>query len=133
VTLKTPCNDGSNNPDDWFIGRDGKQYGDDELVTEEEVAAHLAQVDPNGTRSEDEIQRVWDRMESIVKREALQRRRHAREACHDDCYFRLACLDLALKNGEIHGTWGGYHEEELRELRREISRRTRAREPRLLD
>lgn len=123
MTVKTPCRDPENNPDDWFIGRDGKQYPDDELVTEEDLAAHLAEVDPHGTRSTEEVARIFERLKSDARRDALQRRRHAREACHEDCYFRTNCLDLAMRNVMEHGTWGGYFEEDLRGLRLEIARR----------
>lgn len=35
----TPCSDPANDPDDWFIGRDGRQYSEDQLTEEEfEVA-----------------------------------------------------------------------------------------------
>lgn len=124
MTNQMPCRQPENDPDDWFISKDGKQYADDPLITEDEVMAHLAQVDPDGTRSLEEIERVWDRLEGDAKRKALQRRRHAREKCHQ-CPVRTHCLGLALESEMTHGTWGGYYEEELREIRKEIARRKR--------
>jgi len=128
MTLLTPCNDGVNNPDDWFIGRDGKQYADEDLLNDEIREAILAEANRQeltGDARIEFIEKAQDRFEGDSKRENLRRRRQAREKCHDGCYFRLQCLDIALKNEETHGTWGGYTEEELRELRREISRRAR--------
>lgn len=128
MTLATPCKDGVNSPDDWFIGRDGKQYADEDLLNDEIRLGILEEANRReltGDARIEFIEKFQDRAEAEVKRENLRRRRQAREKCHDGCYFRLQCLDLALKNEESHGTWGGYNEEELRELRREISRRAR--------
>ena len=88
--IDTPCMD---NPDDWFIGKDGLQYADDPELSRDELT------------------------------EALRRRRHAREACRMDCPVRVACLDRAMTNNEQYGTWGGYYEEEIKEIRAEIMRR----------
>lgn len=83
----TPCSSPENNPDDWFIERDGRQYPDESLDLDEQ-------------------------------REALVRRRHARDKCHVDCYLRVQCLTIALSKPEpTHGTWGGYYPEELRQIR----------------
>lgn len=120
-----PCRDSENDPDDWFISRDGKQYIDDELVTTDEVIAHLDEVDPDGTRSLEIIDITRKSLEAPLVKDALRRRRHAKDACHTECYFRTQCLDKALEGEHTHGTWGGYHEEELREIRREIARRKR--------
>lgn len=128
MTLRTPCNDGVNNPDDWFIGRDGRQYADEDLLNDDIRLGILEEANRReltGDPRVEFIEKFQDRAEGEVKRENLRRRRHAREKCHEDCYFRLNCLDLALRNVETHGTWGGYTEEELRELRREIARRAR--------
>ena len=124
MTYQTPCQTG--NPEDWFISRDGKQYSDDDLVSEEFVLAHLTAVDPNGTRSVEEIDAVWNRLEAEAIRGALVRRRHAKDACYT-CYFRTQCLGVALEGDLVHGTFGGYYEEELREIRKERSRRERVR------
>lgn len=92
-----PCERPENDPEDWFIERDGKQYPDDEMPV------------PN----------------------ALKRRRHAKDACHTECYFRLQCLDLALQNPTpaTYGTWGGYYPEELREIRKVRDDRAARRSP----
>lgn len=119
----TPCAQPDSDPNDWYIGRDGKQYPDDELVTEQDVVDQLNEVDPDGTRSLAELEEVCLRLEAEAKKQALIRRRKARDRCHTECYFRTNCLDLAMKNEERHGTWGGYYEEELREIRSEIAHR----------
>ena len=80
-------------PEDWFIEPDGKQYRDD------------PDLDPD------------------EKREALIRRRQARQACHTDCPVRLQCLDVAIQVRPSHGTWGGYHSAELTRLFAELDRR----------
>lgn len=127
MNYETPCAEG--NPEDWFIGRDGKQYPGDDIVSREHVEAHLAEIDPTHELGVDDRDKAVDRLEASVKRGALRRRRHARDKCYTECYFRTSCLDLALKNDHQHGTWGGYYEEEIREIRKEISRRKRARNP----
>lgn len=119
-----PCKDPENDPDDWFIGINGKQYSDDEFVTEEQVVAHLDEVDPHGTRSTEIILATWDRLEVEEKKAALQRRRRARDACFS-CDLRTHCLDIAIQQQIPHGTWGGYFEEQIRELRREMNRRSK--------
>lgn len=121
MTHEVPCRRPENNPDDWFIAKDGKQYPDEDLVPDDAMVAHLNDIDPDGALSEFEIERVRNRLLSDAKRDAIARRRHAREKCHSECYFRTQCLDLGLT--EEVGTWGGYYEEDLRELRRERSRR----------
>lgn len=122
--LRLPCREG--NPDDWFIGRDGKQYGDEDLLSEEEVGDIFAEIREAGHGDyAEQVDRAVARAEADAKREALGRRRRAKEACHD-CLFRTRCLQLAIDEGHEHGTWGGYYEEELRAIRREIEQRNRA-------
>jgi hypothetical protein len=120
VTYQTPCQNPENNPDDWFIGRDGKQYPDDDLLTEAGVEDIFTEVRSRITPEEDgyveEADKAIARAEAQAKREALIARRKARAACYE-CYFRGRCLDIALDNVETHGTWGGYYEEELRQIR----------------
>lgn len=127
MTYIQPCADPANDPNDWFISRDGKQYTDDELVTRHDVL--LGAVNTLGYVAGDEIdQDAWDeladKLETEAKREALKRRRQAKDKCFE-CYLRTNCLDMALstESPATYGIWGGYFEEELRELRREISRR----------
>ena len=91
------------NPDDWFIEVDGKQYPDDPELLDDEL------------------------------RESLTRRRHAREACLNDCYFRMTCLNAAVTERKTHGIWGGYYQNELRQIIEELDlRRRRRRKEKLL-
>lgn len=131
MTYVRPCQEPENDPDDWFISRDGKQYPDDDFLTEDEVRGITKSVLPiQGETAEehrDRVDRALNVAEADRKRRALTARRHAKEACFG-CYFRTQCLDRALNEEQMHGTWGGYYEEELREIRREISRRKRRRQ-----
>lgn len=124
----TPCAAPENDPEDWFISKDGRQYPDDDLVFN--VASLVADARANfDDRPEDEI--VQEAEDQAVQA-ALVRRRHAKDKCHVDCYLRTQCLGLALApNAPLHGTWGGYYEEELkkiRDLRDERQRQRTARE-----
>lgn len=121
MTYQTPCQT-SDDPDAWFIGRDGKQYPDDDLIGENELDGLKRSILPIEDETEEQHR---DRVDSAIatlegerRRQALIRRRRARDACYE-CYFRLQCLDLALDNNEGHGTWGGYTEEQLRQIRKE--------------
>lgn len=128
MTYETPCAR-SENPDDWFIGRDGKQYPDDDLLDDDirlEILEDANRQELTGDARISFIEKAQDRAEADAKREGLGRRRRAKEACHE-CYLRTHCLDVAIRDDMLHGTWGGYYEEELREIRREMSRRRRAR------
>lgn len=89
----TPCQDPANDANDWFLRKDGKQYDDEPDLEPENLKA------------------------------ALQRRRHAVDKCFTHCYLRNECLRLALDNVEEYGTWGGYTEEQLKKLRREMKRK----------
>jgi hypothetical protein len=126
-----PCADHENHdPNDWFISKDGKQYPDDDLLTDDDRLAILEAANEQGLEGQvrvEFIEKAEDRAEVDAKKAALQRRRHAREKCHTDCYFRTQCLGQALDGEQSHGTWGGYYEEELRQIRLEIGRRKRAR------
>ena len=51
------------------------------------------------------------------KEERLERESVAKRICAG-CSVRGECLDLALRNHEIHGIWGGLNEEERRSLTR---------------
>ena len=126
---RLPCREGDH--DDWFISKDGKQYSDDEFLTDDDLREILERANEQGLTGEDRvtfIEKATDRAEADAKTAALRRRRHAREACHTSCPIRTRCLQEALDADHQHGTWGGYYEEEIRELRREIRRRKRARE-----
>ncbi len=55
---------------------------------------------------------------SIERREErLERESVAKRICAG-CAVQDACLELALRNHEIHGIWGGLNEEERRVLLR---------------
>lgn len=123
--LRLPCKE-SGDPDDWFIGRDGKQYPDQEFVHIEDVAVHIHDAMPDRDPESvtvDEVDEIMEHLERDAKREALIRRRKARDKCHNECLFRTRCLDLAITTGAAYGTWGGYYEEEVRVLQAEIRRR----------
>jgi hypothetical protein len=131
MTHQTPCSNPENDPDDWFIGRDGKQYADEDFLSEAEERGLARSVLPIAGESPEEHE---ERVNTAIRvataerrRKALAARRHAREKCHTECYFRAQCLEQALDQDQQHGTWGGYYEEELREIRREIARRKRGR------
>ena len=131
MTYQTPCNSPENNSDDWFISRDGKQYPDDDFLTEDEVRGITKSVlAVDGETAEEHRDRV-DTALAVAsgerKRRSLISRRQARDKCHTDCYFRTQCLGRALDEHQDHGTWGGYFEEELREVRKEIARRKKNR------
>lgn len=61
------------------------------------------------------------RIEAQMKRDALVRRRKAKDGCYE-CPIRTECLEKALGRGETKGTWGGHYEEEIEILRRGIRR-----------
>lgn len=139
MTYVQPCADPENDPEDWFISRDGKQYPDDPMpgYSNESVLGAWAEEEERLGRelTGSEQRRVDDRVFADGQRDQLRKRRHAKEACLG-CYFRTSCLDSALQvdTPATHGTWGGYYEEELREIRKEIARRkNRRRELPLLD
>src|SRR5690242_2067929 len=101
----TPCQAGD--PEDWFIGKDGLQYHDEPfekilLDPDNPDAGHVTVAEQ--------------------KRQALIRRRQAKEACLS-CPVRLECLSIAIEDAPPYGTWGGYYEEELRAIRAERERR----------
>lgn len=126
MTYQPPCSSPENDPNDWFISKSGTQYPDDPLegnTPEAVVAAKAADVERVGRAlTEAEERRAENRVADEALRIQLRRRRHAQEACFG-CYVRTQCLDKALENEELHGTWGGYTEEQLKEIRQEIARR----------
>lgn len=129
-----PCEQPENDADDWFIEKDGKQYPDDELLTQDQRDAIADEIMAKAaTDGELTIEQARDAADEAIEaaeeeavKDALTRRRHARDKCHVDCYFRLQCLGLALAdNAPTHGTWGGYYQEELRRIRSLRDQRTR--------
>ncbi len=126
----TPCADRTNDAQDWFIRPDGKQYSDDSFLTEGERHGVARSVIPISGETYDEHEA---RVESALraananrKRASLARRRKAKDLCFE-CPIRETCLTQALENNETHGTWAGFFEEELAEIRREQARRRRRR------
>ena len=132
----TPCNSPDADPQDWFIRSDGKQYSFDQFLTDAEKAGVARSVLPIGGETFEEhearVKSATKAAESNRRRAALTRRRKAKEACFT-CPIQDSCLGQALDRGETHGTWGGYLEEELAEIRREQARRRRRRGTTLLD
>lgn len=112
-------------PDDFFIRSDGKQYADDDFLTEDEIRrisrTVLRKHGESAAAHAIRVERALNHARSERRRQALIRRRRARQACYQ-CPVRLKCLRHALDNDETHGTWGGYYEEELRIIRRERDR-----------
>lgn len=118
MTAETPCSSPANSPDDWFIEKDGKQYPDDALLSEEEVNAASCDQDGNLLGSADEIEAAVEVAEAEALKAALRRRRHAKDKCFVECYFRTQCLSLALGDTPpTHGIYGGYYREELDKIR----------------
>lgn len=117
----TPCADQANDPEDWFIERDGRQYADEQVVTDAQVGERMQQAYlEDRTCGEDEMRAE---LEAEATKAALVRRRHAKDKCYT-CYGRIACLSLALADEPPrHGIWGGYYGEELKLIRDERDRR----------
>jgi hypothetical protein len=129
--VTNPCADRTNDPQDWFIRADGKQYPFDDLLTQAERRGISRSVLPIGgeTHAEHQI-RVERALNAAVnnrKRIALARRRRAQSLCWSDCSMREACFATQMGQRSAHGTWGGYLEEEWDEIRREQARRNRRR------
>lgn len=118
MTFVPPCRRPENNPDDWFIEKDGRQYEDDVLVPDselEKVAFEARALYVEGR-------------EDLILRAALRRRRQAKEKCFNECIARVrtACLGDALEAGMTdYGTRGGYYPEELRKIKRAQAARDR--------
>lgn len=127
MSTALPCED---NPDDWFIGRDGRQYVDDEFLTDDErkrIAKSVLRIE--GESDEDHRDRVDAAIEAgerSRRRAEIVKRKEARASCYG-CPVRLHCLDLGLSIEMPHGTWGGHFEEQIRAMQREIKQRRRRR------
>lgn len=130
MTFVTPCARPENDSDDWFIGRDGKQYADDPVLTDDQITEIRAGILANASSYTDPAEAADLAVQAAEQRErkrSLIRRRKAREKCHTECILRLQCLG---ENLELpYGTAGGYYEEERaqivslrneRESRREV-------------
>jgi len=117
--------------DAWFIDIHGKKSLDEEVKDFPGVDAEIRAWESlmNQPISED----IRERIEAQARRRRLIERRQAKQECYQ-CYFRLQCLDLALADPNLRsGTWGGYHENEIAEIRRLIKRRVRRQEARHSD
>lgn len=121
MTVLTPCSDPANDPNDWFIEKDGKQYRDDEVLTEDEVHA-LSDDGNGGIKPYEEVVTALEQAMDEKIRLALIRRRKARDACYE-CPIRTQCLGQRLETKIEYGTWGGYYPEELRKIEDERDRR----------
>lgn len=122
----TPCNQPDVDPNDWYIDRHGKQYGDEPWLSageKEKLAAALAEQGLDRLKQISEIART----EARLRRDALIRRRQAKQACFD-CPIRLECLSGALERRESTGIWGGMYEEEIQKLDRQGRKARRAQE-----
>lgn len=131
MTLLSPCADrASNDPQDWFIRPDGKQYTDDDLLDADErrriTLSVLLKEGETTDEHEERARLARNAARNNRRRTMLTRRRQAKEKCYG-CPIREACLTQALDQGQMHGTWGGLFEEELAEVRKEQARRRRRR------
>lgn len=124
----TPCSRPEAEPNDWYLDRHGQQYSDDPWLTTDQKEKLEAEMAERGLTRLQQISGIA-RIEAQLKREALSRRRRAKEDCYQ-CPIRTECLERALGRGETKGTWGGHFEEEIEILRRGIRRRRNRREQR---
>ena len=111
----TPCQRPENNPEDWFIEKDGRQYADEDLLSHAEMQAVSNAALAEHGEDLDAIEAAIDAADEAAVKANLVRRRHAKDACYE-CYFRTQCLEVALTERPNHGTWGGYYPEELRQV-----------------
>lgn len=129
----TPCQDPANDPNDWFIERDGRQYHDEPVLTADEVRAiwdaETELADEEGR--EPDLAGVLEKATAARLKENLRKRRDAKAKCYE-CPLRTQCLQLGLSSDFVvaqYGTWGGYYTEELRAIQREGRRRRRVVSP----
>jgi len=122
-----PCADRTNDPQDWFIRPDGKQYSDEDLLTEDErrriTLSVLRREGETPEEHENRCRLARNAARNNRKRKQLARRRRAVSLCNTKCAMQIECLSGALDRREIHGTWGGLLEEDLAETRRIQDRR----------
>jgi len=124
---KTPC---SAKPDQWYTERDGRRYDDESLLTESQIRDLTESVgsmypDYSPSAVMEEVESAVDEATAEATRVRLVERRQARDACFG-CEVRLQCLDLALKNREQYGIWGGYFPEQRRAIERALDERLEA-------
>ena len=129
MTHISPCADRANDPQDWFIRPDGKQYAFEDLLTPQEIQAiTLTVLGKAGETEEEHAARVESALSAARanrRRAALARRRRAKSLCNTSCSIQSDCLRKGLDNREVHGIWGGLYEEELAEVRKIQDRRRR--------
>lgn len=95
MTYVPPCARPENDPDDWFIERDGRQYPDDQMTLRDQKAA--------------QTRRRHARDKCHVEC-------YARLSC-----LAVALGDAGPTPGKLdieHGIRGGYYPEELRQIER---------------
>jgi hypothetical protein len=123
----TPCADPKNNPEDWFIEKDGRQYADDQVLSVADTDAVARELGPEASTEEYEEAMAAKASENL--KAALIRRRHARDKCHVECYARLQCLSIALGDtAPKYGIWGGYYPDQLDQIRDLRDKRQKARD-----
>lgn len=114
-----PCADPANDPQDWFISANGKQYSFDRFLTDvEDSGIRRSVLWKQGESEADHAERVSAAIaaaEAPRKAAALRRRQAAKSKCYD-CPILLKCGRRAVDQGEMHGTWGGMFEEELAQV-----------------
>jgi hypothetical protein len=120
-----PCRRPENDPDDWFIEKDGRQYHDEPVLAVAEVRSLWDLCLETGEDGMVALQRANDER----LRENQRKRRHAKDRCFTECMMRGACLEQGLSEDFViaqYGIWGGYYPEELRAIQREGRRRRKA-------
>jgi hypothetical protein len=114
-----PCADPENDPQDWFISANGKQYSFDDLLTPGERRGIRRSVLPirgeTGEQHEARVDSALSAAERSRKIAALRRRQAAKSKCFR-CPIRAKCGRGAVARGEMHGTWGGMFEEEVAQV-----------------
>jgi len=117
--------------DDWFIPKGGKltseEIGDVELRVDDWISEHLHELSDLSQNELDSLREK--RIDEAVKAEekdAARRRAEAIRSCFLDCPMtaRLLCLDEGIKAPEW-GIYGGYPEEERRQIAQAVKARGR--------
>lgn len=116
MTFVPPCRRDGADPDDWFIDTDGKQYRDEDLLDDNDYTRISHELPEDAT--EEEIDQAIDSAEQERRKENLVKRRHAIEACFNDCITRVRtmCLDSSVDPLIPHGIWGGYTPKQRRTI-----------------
>jgi len=114
-----PCAQPENDPQDWFIEKDGRQYEDEPIFTADEVRAIWDAEYARGDDADPEgaLQRATE--ERLA--ENIRKRRHAKDKCFTECAMRTLCLQRGMDEHftiQRYGIWGGYYPEELRAIQR---------------